>query len=386
MLPNAQALMRSPRRLVAAILLFVALDLVVLLINLSIAQQVAEDAVAINLAGRQRMLSQRMTKAAVLATRAADPQDAPSARQELFEAYDLFAQTLAAFARGGPTEGSDGATVRLEALTGAPAAIIIRAQRLLAPVDGPMREAMQRREASLAPVAQSLITSNQEILVLMNDLTTDLERDSIRRTQALRIIQTAAFVLALVNFLAIVHTMTRRFQAAEREKAHWQDMARHDALTGLANRKGFFEAADRILARARRDGDPGALILLDLDGFKPINDRLGHPVGDLVLRQFADHVRAIARQTDVVARLGGDEFVLLCPGLHGEADIAQVCIRIVDAVTTIPPARASWHGFGVSIGVATFPDDGYEIDALIAGADHAMYAAKRDGGNRWSLR
>jgi len=380
----ASALIASPRRLVAAILLFVALDMAVLVINLRIAEQVAEDAVAINLAGRQRMLSQRMTKDLLLTVGAADPALAGQARGEFLDAYDLFNQTLTAFTVGGRTRGSDGSIVQLDPVNGPGTEPISRTRALLAAIADTVERARGDADVPLDQVATYMVRTNGEILGFMNALTTALEHNSVRRTKDLRYIQTAAFMLAMLNFLAIVHGLSRRFRDAEREKAHWREQARHDMLTGLVNRKGFFEAAERILGRAKHNGECGALILLDLDKFKPINDGLGHPTGDVVLRNFAECTRAIARQTDVVARIGGDEFVVLCPGLQRNADITHMCQRIVAAVDAIQPCSNPALRLGVSVGVATFPNDGYEIDALIARADRAMYSAKREGGNRWA--
>jgi len=380
----ASVLIASPRRLLAAILLFVALDMTVLITNLRIADQVAEDAVAINLSGRQRMLSQRMTKALLLTVGATDAALAARSRSEFFDAYDLFEQTLGAFAKGGQTRGSDGRVVHLEAVNDAGAAPVARTRALLEPLSAVTERPRDVPGAPFDEAAAYMVSANDAILDAMNALTTALEHSSVQRTRTLQIIQAVAFVLALINFLAIVLGLLRRFREAEQEKAHWREMARHDALTGLLNRKGFFEAADRVLSRAAHDSGYGALILLDLDKFKPLNDDFGHPTGDVVLREFADRTRMIARQSDVLARIGGDEFVLLCPGLLSSTDIAHLCQRIVEAMEAIQPAGGATVHLGVSVGVATFPNDGYEIDRLIASADRAMYSAKRKGGNRWA--
>ena len=102
--------------------------------------------------------------------------------------------------------------------------------------------------------------------------------------------------------------MLNHFRRVERDSQQWRELARRDALTGLANRKAFTEAAQGMLARAQGDTVEGALLMLDLDGFKPINDTLGHATGDQVLIALARALESTARTTDVVARLGGDEF------------------------------------------------------------------------------
>lgn len=379
------ALIASPRRLMAAILLFVALDLTVLLTNLWIANQVAADAVAINMAGRQRMLSQRMTKSLLLAAHSSAPEHVDQAAEEFIGAYALFNQTLESFAHGGQTLGGEGKVVALQAVRGPATTYIDESRRLLGPLTAQLVE--HTNAAALWPSAATyMVSTNGEILELMNRLTSALEHDSVERTQQLRVIQTLAFLLALGNFIAIVLGMTRRYREIEQEKAHWQQLARHDALTGLANRKGFLVAAERVLSRAERDAESGALFLLDLDGFKPINDTLGHPIGDHVLKSFGERLHGIARQSDISGRLGGDEFVLLCPGLQGKPTIDSVCERIIDAIRSVGPMAVDGKSLGVSIGVAIYTPGNYKIDALIAAADHAMYQAKRNGGNHWCIK
>jgi len=376
------ALTASPRRFVAAILLFVALDLTVLVTNLWIAREVAADAVAINMAGRQRMLSQRMTKALLLTANSSAPEHAALAADEFISAYALFNQTLSAFADGGQIVGGDGKLVELEPIKGVARIYLSEAQRLLSPLTEQL--VLIKAPETLWPAAANyMVSTNSEILQLMNRLTSALEHDSVERTEQLRVIQTLAFLLALGNFLAIVVGMTRRHREIEEEKEHWQRLARHDALTGLANRKGFFEAAERILSRAERASESGALFLLDLDGFKPINDTLGHPIGDHVLKSFGERLQGIARHSDLTGRLGGDEFVLLCPGLQEQAVINNLCERIIEAVKHIRPMSIDGNTLGVSIGVTTFGPGNYEIAPLINAADHAMYQAKRTGSNLW---
>lgn len=378
------ALIGSTRRLVTAIVLFVLLDLTVLVINLWIAEQVAQDAVAINLAGRQRMLSQQITKALLQSTLPGRSEGDTTSQQEFEDAFGLFSKTLTAFAEGGEARGGDGAIVFLRAVSGEGARAVARARELITPVVGMHADPHHTLDAAeRARAANYMVAHNREILTLMNRLTSALESESIRRSRDLRIIQTSAFTLALVNFLLIVIGMIRRYRAVELDSQRWREIARHDPLTGIANRKAFTELAGAILLRARGDKQCGALLMLDLDGFKPINDRFGHPAGDRILTTLAERLEATARATDVVARLGGDEFAILCPLLHGTDDITQFCERLVATVTDIPRDEFANCRLGVSIGIAVYPEDGYELQHLTALADRAMYAAKRAGGNRW---
>ena len=379
------ALIGSPRRLVSAIVLFLLLDLTVLMINLWIAEQVAQDAVAINLAGRQRMLSQQITKALLLTTRPGPGEDARSARQETDDAFGLFEETLEAFAEGGKARGGDGTSVHLKAVDGEGGRIVAEARSLITPLSVLLAATRADPAAERAPAAAYMVQHNPQILSLMNRLTTVLEHDSIRRTRDLRLIQTGAFALAMANFLIIVFGMVRRYRLIEEDRQRWRAMARHDPLTGIANRKAFEEAASAQLMRAQLDTQPGAMLMLDLDGFKGINDRFGHSAGDAILRAVATRLEAAARATDVVARLGGDEFAILCPMLNGNDDVDQLCERLVDSVLGISRADIPGCPLGVSIGVALYPDDGYDPAHLQLLADRAMYAAKRAGGNRWHI-
>ena len=382
------ALIGSPRRLVSAIVLFVVLDLSVLLINLWLAEQMAQDAVAINLAGRQRMLSQQTTKALLLATNAPSAKDFDAANLELEAAFGLLLQTQKAFARGGETRGGDGETVSLQAVQGEAARAVAKAQTIIAPLEQLLSESVPvggSQAARLGRATGYMVNHNRDLLSLMNTLTTALEHDSVRRARNLRAIQTGAFVLALGNFLAIVIGMLSQFRRIEHDSQQWRELARRDALTGLANRKAFTETAQGVLARAQGDAGQGALLMLDLDGFKPINDTLGHATGDRVLIALARALESTARATDVVARLGGDEFAVLCPKLHGQDDITHFCNRLLTAITDLPGQVCPGKRLGASIGIALYPESGYELGHLLGLADKAMYAAKNSGGSHWEI-
>lgn len=379
------ALIGSPRRLVTAIVLFVVLDLSVLVINLWLAEQMAQDAVAINLAGRQRMLSQQTTKALLLASRASNTEEFDAASGEFEAAFGLFDQTLTAFAEGGETLGGDGAPATLQRVKGEAARSVAATRKLLNPLALLRADKRLRPSERLQRAATYMVRHNRDILALMNNLTTALERDSVRQSTRLRAVQTGAFVLALANFLLIVFGMLRHFRQVEGDSQRWRELARHDPLTGLANRKGFTEAALATLSRDQRDNAGGAILMLDLDGFKPINDRYGHAMGDQILVKLADKLAATARATDVVARLGGDEFAILCPKLQGEGDLEQFCNRLLGAVASVPSDDIPGCRLGGSIGIACYPQDGYALDHLLALADRAMYAAKNAGGHRWQV-
>ena len=159
-------------------------------------------------------------------------------------------------------------------------------------------------------------------------------------------------------------------------------LATHDALTELCNRRHFAELADKEIARARRHGRPLSLCILDVDLFKPINDRHGHIRGDEVLRQVAAVLRRHARSDDVAARIGGEEFALLLPECTA-ADAALLADRLREAVasTKFAPGGEAQR-ITVSIGVAALAPHRDSRQALMAAADAALYRAKSEGRNR----
>jgi diguanylate cyclase (GGDEF)-like protein len=156
-------------------------------------------------------------------------------------------------------------------------------------------------------------------------------------------------------------------------------MAQHDSLTGLPNRALFSDRVQNKLAHARRQDRRFALIFLDLDKFKPINDKYGHSVGDLLLRQVARRLQDSIRASDTVGRLGGDEFVLLIGDLTGAADALALAEKIRQEVRR--PYTINGHQLTIScsLGVAIYPDDGTDELALTKRADEAMYRAKDSG-------
>ena len=162
-------------------------------------------------------------------------------------------------------------------------------------------------------------------------------------------------------------------------------LARYDPLTGLINRTLFTDRLEGAVARARRDGSVVALLFLDLDGFKEVNDRLGHPVGDALLRQAAERLVACVRESDTVARLGGDEFTVILEGGHRVEDAGQVATKILQSLAV--PYRVGSEEIVItsSMGIASFPIDGETTEDLLKGADIAMYSAKDAGRNTYQF-
>ncbi len=156
-------------------------------------------------------------------------------------------------------------------------------------------------------------------------------------------------------------------------------VATHDMLTGLPNRRLFLDRLAVAMARARRAGKPCALLFVDLDGFKAVNDTLGHQTGDALLKAVALRLERAVSASDALARIGGDEFTVICEGLDSTADASAVAEEVLAALAR--PFQVMGHDMEISasIGIALFPDDASEVDELLRHADAAMYAAKRSG-------
>src|SRR6185503_19763734 len=157
-------------------------------------------------------------------------------------------------------------------------------------------------------------------------------------------------------------------------------LANHDELTKLPNRTLVRDRIRHSMAQARRNATQFAVMFLDLDRFKVINDAYGHPTGDALLVEAACRLRRILREEDTVARLGGDEFLILLPNLSRSADAYVVAQKILDAFEHPLAMGALQAHVNTSIGVALYPRDGHDVDALIRNADVAMYRSKDLGG------
>lgn len=181
-----------------------------------------------------------------------------------------------------------------------------------------------------------------------------------------------------VQMLGMVRDITRDKDSEERL---WHQ-AHHDSLTGLPNRSLLQEHIQQALRRAQRTGTGVALMVCDLDGFKPINDRLGHDVGDVVLVTVAHRLREGMRGSDIVARVGGDEFVLLLENMRDADAVACMGLKLIERFEELVEVNRESLRVGLSLGGALFPQDGGDVDTLLQRADRAMYAAKADGGSQ----
>jgi len=165
-------------------------------------------------------------------------------------------------------------------------------------------------------------------------------------------------------------------------EARIQQVAHHDSLTGLPNRLLFNDRLDQAISLAKRDSRQFALLYLDLDKFKPVNDTLGHTAGDQLLKGVAARLRHLLRESDTLSRVGGDEFIVILPDIAGR-EVAETVVRKVVSALAAPFLLGDpKHSIeiGASIGISVYPADGNSADALVKAADNAMYTAKQSGG------
>ena len=183
-------------------------------------------------------------------------------------------------------------------------------------------------------------------------------------------------------FNAFMRDITERKQAESKISF----LAYHDQLTGLPNRELFYDRMSQAISQARRKHSRLALLFLDLDGFKTVNDNYGHEAGDTVLKAVANRLQACVRGMDTVARLGGDEFTIILSEMEKPEDVTSIAEKIIQKLTgPVLLHDTSKCAVGVSIGIAIYPEDGYELDRLMRAADSAMYESKAGGKNAYTF-
>ena len=464
--------------IVFSVALFVILDLSILILNFQIAKQIDEDSLAINLAGRQRMLSQQMAKQVL--EQISLPKDSSRWKQlelEFQQSQQLFESTLQGFIYGGAVINS----------SGKPDILIARQSHEVIPLLKQAEQQWQTYQADMMAVRRgdaeitAMLLTSSTLLATVNQLTTALEQIANNKTRLLRIFQSTAVLLALLNFALILWQVRRRVQSIEnnneklrhlvermniavflfdekeriqyantaagqlfgftadeligktrdglfislddcvlgkrsdgtnftahievselvfeddpiqvvtiidvtqhQEKgSHWRHLAYHDSLTGLPNRLLFEHRIKQDLASAKRHNEFIALLTIDLDNFKIINDNYGHVVGDDVLRTVANRFRDNVRTEDLVARLGGDEFVIVLNRFPSEpiakAAAQSICGVLMKSLLQPVITVAGDITVGGSIGVSFFPTDGDELVDIMHQSDASMYRAKLSG-------
>jgi len=181
------------------------------------------------------------------------------------------------------------------------------------------------------------------------------------------------------HYVAIFFDITQR-KLADEQLAH---QAQHDALTGLPNRVLFDSLLRQILKEEQRSHQQTAVVFMDLDRFKEINDTLGHPTGDLLLQEASRRLRSCIRDSDVLARMGGDEFTLILLDVTGINDVAYIAEKIIRSLNKPFCLQGNTCSVGASIGISMYPTDGQSAEELIKCADTAMYRAKETGRNKY---
>lgn len=192
----------------------------------------------------------------------------------------------------------------------------------------------------------------------------------------------------LLGFAKLTYDLTsrRRIEAdVKRHLVELESATLHDALTGLANRRLLDDRISLAIAHARRNRGQMAVLFLDLDGFKQVNDSLGHDAGDRVLKEVARRLLAAGRAVDTTARLGGDEFGLALWQIRGAGDAARVAAKVIRTVSQPCDAGGSAVTVTISAGAAIYPLHGQDGAALLKGADLALQEAKRSGKNAYRL-
>ena len=185
---------------------------------------------------------------------------------------------------------------------------------------------------------------------------------------------TLAIYLSLVT--AVLSIFQNRLLEAERKAL---DMAYHDPLTGLNNQRYMNNLFEQALLLANRPHQMLAVIYIDLDNFKPINDSAGHQVGDLVLKEVARRIKSVTRSTDICARIGGDEFVVIATQLELPAHIEIIAQKLLDCLCAPIAVNQQEYVLGASIGISQYPLQGSSLQQLLEAADSAMYAVKKSG-------
>jgi diguanylate cyclase (GGDEF)-like protein len=238
----------------------------------------------------------------------------------------------------------------------------------------------------LAPLLSARLRAPEVPIVVLSELDDETLAHKALQSGArgyLTKVEANPRLLATTIGVALGSQRTIRQLNVARERA--RDLATCDQLTGLANRLLFNDRLFQAVASARRSRQTLAVIFLDLDGFKMINDSLGHAVGDGFLRGIAQRLMACLRETDTAARLGGDEFAVLLTQLTSELDAAEVAQKILESIRIPMVLRHRSFVTTASIGIATFPRDGLEPEDLVKKADTAMYQAKKRGRNRYEF-
>jgi len=469
------------------IILFIVFDISALSINYWLSDSLSKSTLAINLAGRQRMLSQRISKSLLLVKLSETSAEQQSNKAELETALQLFDNTLNAFWEGGNTLDGDHKPVFISAIKSAQAREhLTQGRQLWAVFQAPISLALARPQSTLQLLEKAVESTrlhSVDLLNIMNQLTLTLEQEANKQIRLLRLIQSVLLILALLNFFYITqrlvkerHLASKNHQALnamfnsietsiiiynksqkiifsnqaanqlfqypdnipsslfindiltfnksppmghtrsgtsfpvkiECQKSEFKGVASvictvydvtkqtekeenlrkiafHDPLTGLANRLLFHERLTQEILHNKRHLKTLAVLFIDLDGFKAVNDNLGHDAGDQLLKLVSHRLTKSCREEDTVARMGGDEFTLILSSITHIKAAEKIANSVLHQLSDDFLIQNQIVHISASIGISLYPKDHHEADLLIKYADAAMYEAKRLGKNRYVL-
>jgi len=223
---------------------------------------------------------------------------------------------------------------------------------------------------------------NKVISFARNRAALFLQEARAQRDRAERVVYLVILVGFAASFLCSAIVIRYLRQVARGHEEALERLAHHDSLTGLPNRQLFLDRFRQALLLAEREGKQTALLYVDLDRFKEVNDTFGHEAGDQLLVQVSAGFAAAVRRSDTVARLGGDEFVVMLPDARDQETLREVAEKLMKVAAAPCPFRGRNLEVSASVGIAVFPADGRDVETLLARADAAMYRAKRAGPNQ----
>lgn len=232
-----------------------------------------------------------------------------------------------------------------------------------------------KQDVTSLPIARQALTRNEDVEREVSKAAADLKLVNVTLAHEMAERSVIESELASVR-IDLAEARDDLLDARAREKAA-QEAALHDALTGLPNRASFEESLDHGLLQAKRHGWRLAVLFIDIDDFKSLNDSYGHGLGDQVLRTTAARLRSFFRDEDLVCRWGGDEFVCLLMDVQQEDSVVRLAKELSERISEARKVDEVTLVTELSIGIAMFPEDGETADALVRNADTAMYEAKK---------
>lgn len=231
-----------------------------------------------------------------------------------------------------------------------------------------------RQEKVPVQVMEQAITQNEDVEQKVAEAADDLNQVNIKLTE--EIAERIVIESELADMKTDLAEVRDDLSKAQAQAEEAQQIALRDALTGLPNRGMFEQRLDHGLSQAKRHDWGLAVLFIDIDKFKSINDAHGHDLGDQVLLMVADRLKSFVRDEDIVSRWGGDEFVCLCLEVKQEADVTHLAEKMIDRIAEACDFGGTTLSISASIGIAIYPADGETADILFKNADTAMYEAK----------